>query len=115
MYHNNHYHSRTLPYLHLLDDEVEVVPAGVGKQPGVEGEGDDGWVCLRPVPGEVLGVPRPQLDEPGEADEDEGEDLGVGEVVLHAARQADARAVDEANQAQTGGRQQAALNRDIEL
>ena len=41
-------------------------------------------------------------------------DLGVGEVVLHAARQADARAVDEANQAQTGGRQQAAVNRDIE-
>ena len=41
--------------------------------------------------------------------------LGVGEVVLHAARQADARAVDEANQAQTGGRQQAAGNRDIEL
>ena len=40
--------------------------------------------------------------------------LGVGEVVLHAARQADARAVDEANQAQTGGRQQAAVNRDIE-
>ena len=92
--------------LHLLNDEVEVVPAGVGEEAGVEGEGDDGGVLgeegdqgdgrahrLAALPGEVLGPPVSQLDEPGggvggkevlpgDADEDEGDHLGVGEVVL---------------------------------
>ncbi len=49
--------------LHLLDDEVEPVPSGVGEQPGVEGGGDDGQVGFRPLPREVGGVALRQHDE----------------------------------------------------
>ena len=42
--------------LHLLDHEVEVVPAVVGKEAGVEGEGDLGQVRLRLLPGEVFSL-----------------------------------------------------------
>ena len=42
--------------LHLLDDKVEVVPAVVGKEAGVEGEGDLGQVRLRLLPGEVFSL-----------------------------------------------------------
>jgi len=40
--------------LQLLDDEVQVVPTVVGKESGVEGEGDLGDVRLSVVPVEVL-------------------------------------------------------------
>ena len=39
---------------HLLDDEVEAVPAGEGEEAGVEGEGEGGGVRLGVGPGEVL-------------------------------------------------------------
>ena len=42
--------------LELLDDEVEVVPAVVSEESGIEGEGDLGVVLLGVLPGEVLGL-----------------------------------------------------------
>ena len=52
------------PHLHLLNDEVEVVPAGVGEEARVEGQGDEGGVGHCVFPGEVLCSPVPQLDKP---------------------------------------------------
>ena len=69
-------------YLHLLDDEVEIVPAGVGEQAGVEGESNDGHVSLGVLEGEELRLPVAQLDDAGDGNEDEGEHLGVGEIIL---------------------------------
>ena len=86
-------------HLHLLDDEIQIIPAGVGEQAGVEGERNDGGIRHRPVPGEVLRLPGAELYEPSAADENESEDLGVGEVVLHHVGHLDAVAVDEAEEA----------------
>ena len=69
-------------YLHLLDDEVEIVPPGVGEQAGVEGESNDGHVRLGILECEELRLTVAQLDDAGDGDEDEGEHLGVGEIVL---------------------------------
>ena len=69
-------------HLHLLDNEVEIVPAGVGEQPGVEGESNDGHVSLGVLECEELRLAVAQLDDARDGDEDEGEQLGVGEVVL---------------------------------
>ena len=68
--------------LELLDDEVEIVPAGVGEEAGVEGESNDGHVSLRVLEGEELRLAVAQLDDASDGDEDEGEHLGVGEIVL---------------------------------
>ena len=43
-------------YLELLYDKVEIVPAIVGEEAGVEGERDLGHVILRPVPREILSL-----------------------------------------------------------
>ena len=71
-----------LCYLHLLDDEVEIVPAGVGEEAGVEGESNDGHVSLGVLEGEELRLPVAQLDDASDGDEDEGEHLSVSEIVL---------------------------------
>ena len=39
--------------MELLDDEVEIIPAVVGEQARVEGEGDLGEVGLGVLPGKV--------------------------------------------------------------
>ena len=78
----------------------------VGKQPRVEGEGNDRRVGLRPLPGEVLHLAWPKLDEPGDADDHQGEHLGVREVVLHLVGPLDLVAVDEAEDAEAGGGQE---------
>ena len=93
------------PHLHLLNDEVEVVPPCVGEESGVEGQGDEGGVGHCVLPREVLRSAVSQLDKPGnnmvilkefkgirmyvrmlvvpcDADHDEGKQLGIGEVVL---------------------------------
>ena len=99
--------------LHLLDDEVEVVPAVVGKEAGVEGEGDLGQVRLRLLPGEVFSLEKKttekkktekkttkkktseledpaipdlamsQLNESCHDDDEECEQFGVGKDILH--------------------------------
>ena len=69
--------------LKLLDDKVEIIPAIVSKEAGVEGEGNLGEVCLRVVPGEILCLAPPELDHPGGHDDEQGQELGVGEHVLH--------------------------------
>ena len=69
--------------LHLLDDEVEVVPAGVGEEARVEGEGDHRDVSLRVLEGEELGPAVAELHQARDRDDDQREHLGVGEVVLH--------------------------------
>ena len=71
------------PDLHLLDDEVEVVPAGVGEEARVEGEGDHRDVSLRVLEGEELGPAVAELHQARDRDDDQREHLGVGEVVLH--------------------------------
>ena len=53
-------------HLHLLNDEVEVVPPCVGEEAGVEGQGDDGGVGHRVLPREVLRPAIPQLDKPAQ-------------------------------------------------
>ena len=82
-------------YLKLLDDEVEIVPAVVGKQPGVEGEHDPGEVSLSVLEIEVLCLPSPELDQASPDDDKQGEELGVGEHVLHRRGPLDVPAVDE--------------------
>ena len=56
--------SYLLDHLHLLNDEVEVVPPCVGEEAGVEGQGNEGRVGHRVFPGEVLSPAIPQLDKP---------------------------------------------------
>ena len=70
-------------YLKLLDDEVEIVPAVVGKQSGIEGEHDPREVGLRVLEVEVLRLPPAELDQAGPDDDEEGEELGVSEHILH--------------------------------
>ena len=53
-------------HLHLLNDEVEVVPSCVGEEAGVEGQGDDGGVGDCVLPSEVLCPTVPQLDKPAQ-------------------------------------------------
>ena len=62
--HENVLHLRN--HLHLLNDEVEVVPSCVGEEAGVEGQGDDGGVGHRVLPREVLRPAIPQLDKPAQ-------------------------------------------------
>ena len=69
--------------LELLDDEVQVVPAVVCEEPRVEGERDLGEVCLRVVPVEVLGLAAAELHHARGHDDEQREQLGVGEDVLH--------------------------------
>ena len=88
--------------LHFLDNKVEAVPAGEGEQAGVEGEGEGGGVSLRVVPGEVLHPAPAQLHHPRGHDDDQGDHLGVGEVVLDHVGQADRVAVDKSDQTETG-------------
>ena len=61
------YGSRQVPdwVLQFLDDEVEIIPAIVSKEAGVEGESNLGEVRLRVVPVEVLCLALAQLDDPG--------------------------------------------------
>ena len=70
-------------YLKLLDNEVEIVPAVVGEQSGVEGEHDPGEVSLRVLEVEVLCLPSAELDQARPDDDEEGEELGVREYILH--------------------------------
>ncbi len=51
-------------------------------------------------------MPTLAVHPPGDDDDDEGEDLGVGEVVLHSGGPAHLVAVDEAEEAEAGGGQQ---------
>ena len=69
-------------YLHLLDNEVKIVPARVGKQAGVEGERYHGNVCLGVLECEEFCLAVPELDNAGDGDEDESKHLGVSEIVL---------------------------------
>ena len=69
--------------LQLLDDEVEIIPAVVCEEAGVEGEHDAREICLGVLEVEVLGLAAAELDQPGPDDDEEGEQLGVGEHVLH--------------------------------
>ena len=82
-------------YLKLLDDKVEIVPAVVGEQAGVEGEHDAGEVSLRVLEVEVLRLPPSELDQPCPDDDEEGEELGVGEHVLDGRGPLDVPAVDK--------------------
>ena len=43
-------------YLELLNDEVEIVPAVVSEEAGVEGQRDLGDILLSVVPREVLSL-----------------------------------------------------------
>ena len=69
-------------YFHLFYNEIEIVPAGVWEQSAVEWESDQCWVCLRILPGEELRPAPAQVDQACDADDHEGQQLGVGEVVL---------------------------------
>ena len=53
-------------HLHLLNDEVEVVPSCVGEEARVEGQGDDGGVGDCVLPSEVLCPTVTQLDKPAQ-------------------------------------------------
>ena len=68
--------------LQFLYDEVEIIPAVVSKQAGVEGESNLGEVRLGVVPVEVLRLPLAELDHPGGHDHEQSQQLGVGEHVL---------------------------------
>ena len=52
-------------HLHLLNDEVEVVPSSVREETGVEGQGDAGGVGDGVLPCEVLCPTVAKLDKPG--------------------------------------------------
>ena len=58
--------SHLCDHLHLLNDEVEVVPSCVGEEAGVEGQGDDGGVGHSILPREVLRPAISQLDKPAQ-------------------------------------------------
>ena len=52
-------------HLHLLNDEVEVVPSSVREETGVEGQGDARGVGDGVLPCEVLCPTVAKLDKPG--------------------------------------------------
>ena len=70
-------------YLHFFYDKVEIVPACVGEESRVKWESNDCDILLCVLPGEELCPPLAQLQEPSAADDDQGQELSIGEVILN--------------------------------
>ena len=81
--------------LQFLNDKVQVVPAVVSEQSGIETQGDFGHIGFRVVPSEVFDAAAAKLDEAGDDDGGQSGQFGVSEDVLHESCPFDFPTIDE--------------------